>query len=158
MKKHTLPIKEMKALSIAQPWAECIVSKGKNIENRSWDTKFRGYVAIHASKSKDLGRFEYCQEEYKYRLTPENVEFGAIVGIAELTDVVTKKSLTRETKKWFHSGYGFHLKNIIKLKKPVRMNGALSFWKLKGRPLNDVLDQLSKAQIKRISKNLLSKP
>ena len=28
-----IKIKELKALSIAQPWAECIVSKGKNIES-----------------------------------------------------------------------------------------------------------------------------
>ena len=150
-------IKEMKALSIAQPWAECIVSKGKNVENRTWDTKFRGYVAIHASKSKDLGRFEYCQEEYKYNLNTDNVDFGVIVGIAELVDVITKKDVTTETKKWFQGDYGFQLKNIIKLKKPVQVNGALSFWKLNGRPLSKVLAQLSPAQKRKISKNLLSK-
>lgn len=150
-------IKEMKALSIAQPWAECIISKGKNIENRTWDTKFRGYVAIHASKSKDLGRFEYCQDEYKYNLNPDNVDFGVIVGIAEIVDVITKKDVTRETKKWFQGDYGFQLKNIIKLKKPVQVKGALSFWKLNGRPLSSVLTQLSPAQLAKISKNLLSK-
>ena len=106
----------MKALSIAKPWAECIVSKGKNIENRTWDTKFRGYLAIHASMSKDLSRFEYCQENHKLNLSPQDVDFGAIVGIAEIVGIVTKKSLTRETKKWFQGDYGFHLKNIIKLK------------------------------------------
>ena len=157
MKKISSKIKEMKALSIAQPWAECIISKGKNIENRTWDTKFRGYVAIHASKTKDLGRFEYCQEEYKFNLTPDNVDLGAIVGIAELVEVVTKKSLTRETKKWFQGDYGFHLKNIIKLKKPVKVSGALSFWKVKGRILSGVLSQLSESQVNKISKKLLSK-
>lgn len=147
----------MRAISIAQPWAECIVFNGKNIENRTWDTKFRGYLAIHASKSKDLSRFKYCQEDYGLNLTPENVDFGAIIGIAEIVGVITKKNLTRETKKWFHGEYGFHLKNIIKLKEPVHVNGALSFWKLKGRPLNKILSQLSSAQLNKISKKLLSR-
>ena len=157
MAKADSKIKEMKALSIAQPWAECIVSKGKNIENRTWDTKFRGYVAIHASKSKDLSRFEYCQEIYKINLTPDDVDLGAIVGIAELVEVVTKKSLTTETKKWFQGEFGFHLKNIIKLKKPVKVNGALSFWKVNGSTLSDVLAQLTESQVNTISKRLLSK-
>lgn len=152
-----IKIKELKALSIAQPWAECIVSKGKNIENRSWDTKYRGYVAIHASKSRNLGRFEYCQEEYKLNLTPDNVDFGAIVGFAEIVNVITKKQLTKETKKWFQGEYGFHLKNIIKLEKPVKTNGALSFWKIEGNILKKILDQLTEKQIKIISKKLLSK-
>ena len=56
-------VKSLRALSIAQPWANCIVSKGKNVENRSWNTKFRGYFAIHASQKKDLDRFAYCQEK-----------------------------------------------------------------------------------------------
>lgn len=147
----------MKALSIAQPWAECIVSNGKNIENRTWDTKLRGYLLIHASKGKDLSRFEYCQDAYRLNHTPDNVDFGAIVGVAEIVGVVTKKSVNRNTKKWFGGVYGFHLKNIIKLKKPVPVNGALSFWRLRGRPLSSVLSQLSIAQVNRMSKNLLSK-
>ena len=157
MKKSREKISELKALSIAQPWATCIVSKGKNIENRSWDTKFRGYVAIHASKSKDLSRFEYCEEKYKCGLNPENVDFGAIVGIAEIVNVVTKKSLKRETKKWFQGEFGFHLKNIIKLKKPIKINGALGFWKVNNRVIKQILSQLTEKQIKKVSSNLLAK-
>lgn len=150
-------IKEMKALSIAQPWAECIVSKGKNIENRNWNTRFRGYVAIHASKSKDLGRFEYCQKEYKYNFNPDHIDFGAIVGIAEIVAVITKKDLTRGTKKWFQGDYGFELKNIIKLKKPIQVKGALSFWKLEGSVLKKVVSQLSPLELTKVSRNLLAK-
>ena len=38
------------ALSVRQPWAWAIIHAGKDIENRSWATKFRGRVLIHASK------------------------------------------------------------------------------------------------------------
>jgi ASCH domain len=39
----------MKALSIQQPWAWAIIYAGKNIENRTWNTHFRGTFAVHAS-------------------------------------------------------------------------------------------------------------
>ena len=40
----------MKALSIRQPWAWLIVHGGKDIENRTWHTKFRGRFLVHASQ------------------------------------------------------------------------------------------------------------
>lgn len=42
----------MKAISIRQPWAWLIVNGFKDIENRSWRTKYRGPVLIHASAAK----------------------------------------------------------------------------------------------------------
>lgn len=39
----------MIALSIRQPWAWAIVRGGKDIENRSWSTRVRGRVLVHAS-------------------------------------------------------------------------------------------------------------
>lgn len=141
---------KLKALSIAQPWAECIVSQGKNVENRSWNTKYRGFFAIHASRGIDLDRFEYCFDDYGIKFDPEKLSFGAIVGIAELVDVVTEDSLTRRTRKWFMGEYGFVLENVIRLKKPVPVKGALSFWQVTGRPLKSVLDQLTNAQTKAV--------
>lgn len=38
----------MKALSIRQPWAWAIVHCGKDVENRTWYTGYRGEVLIHA--------------------------------------------------------------------------------------------------------------
>jgi hypothetical protein len=53
----------MKAISIRSPWWEKIVSGEKTIETRTWQTKYRGPLLIHASKPK-----------------------GAIVGAAYLRD------------------------------------------------------------------------
>ena len=38
----------MKVLSVMQPWAS-LIFHGKNIENRTWATKYRGELLIHAS-------------------------------------------------------------------------------------------------------------
>lgn len=42
-----------KALTVKQPWAWAIAAGGKDVENRSWATKFRGPVLIHAGKTVD---------------------------------------------------------------------------------------------------------
>jgi activating signal cointegrator 1 len=41
----------MKALSITQPWASLVAIGAKQIETRSWSTRYRGRVAIHAAAS-----------------------------------------------------------------------------------------------------------
>ena len=97
---------EMRALSIMQPWADCIIFHGKNIENRSWTTKKRGYIAIHASARVDKARYEIVREEYGLKLNPEDASFGAIIGFAKIVDVVDKKTINRKTKKWFMGDYG----------------------------------------------------
>ena len=39
----------MKALSIKQPWVHAILYEGKDIENRSWQRSYRGWIALHVS-------------------------------------------------------------------------------------------------------------
>lgn len=38
----------MKAITILQPYASLIVAGAKQYETRSWDTPYRGIIAIHA--------------------------------------------------------------------------------------------------------------
>lgn len=40
----------MKALTISQPYASLIASGAKWVENRTWPTRYRGLLAIHAGK------------------------------------------------------------------------------------------------------------
>lgn len=42
----------MKAISLWQPWATLIAIGAKRFETRSWDTNYRGPLAIHAAKRK----------------------------------------------------------------------------------------------------------
>ncbi|MBY0515365.1 MAG: hypothetical protein K2P81_00550 [Bacteriovoracaceae bacterium] len=141
---------DMRALSIMQPWAECIIFHGKNVENRSWSTQKRGYIAIHASARMDKGRYERVREEYGLKLDPEESSFGSILGFAKIVDVVDKKSLTRKTKKWFMGDYGFVLEDIIILKEPVPSKGSLSFWKIPPAVMKKCLAQMSKSEIRKL--------
>lgn len=40
----------MKALTLKQPWATLVAIGAKRIETRSWQTSYRGRLAIHAAK------------------------------------------------------------------------------------------------------------
>ena len=41
----------MRGLTLTQPWATLMAIGAKRIETRSWSTKYRGLLAIHAAKS-----------------------------------------------------------------------------------------------------------
>ena len=43
----------MKVLTIKQPWATLIMQGNKRFEFRSWQTKYRGELLIHAGKGID---------------------------------------------------------------------------------------------------------
>ena len=43
----------MKVLTIKQPWATLIMQGNKRFEFRSWQTKYRGDLLIHAGKGID---------------------------------------------------------------------------------------------------------
>lgn len=40
----------MRAITVHQPWASLVAANVKTIETRSWSTKYRGPLAIHAAK------------------------------------------------------------------------------------------------------------
>ena len=83
----------MKALTIQQPWASLITMGVKTIETRSWSTKYRGALAIHAGlKKADIFENELIWQPL---LDPDRVgrlrttlHLGAVVATCELVDVV----------------------------------------------------------------------
>jgi hypothetical protein len=79
----------MKAITIIQPWATLAAIGEKGFETRSWPTKRRGDIAIHAGKKVDR---EACEvPEIKAALsrhgyTADNLPTGAVVAIAHLLE------------------------------------------------------------------------
>ena len=72
----------MKILSVRQPWA-WLLFNGKDIENRTWRTSYRGPLLIHASLGKDPEDFMPRQREYIESagiVIPEDLPRGAILG------------------------------------------------------------------------------
>jgi len=132
----------MKVITIKQPFATLIAEGLKEYEFRTWRTKYRGDILIHAGKSID----KKAMERYKYL----NLEYptGCIIAKATITDCVyvddkmkeilraknplvyygiinTEDYKERYNKPW--NGYGFKLENIEKVE-PIYVNGKLSLW------------------------------
>lgn len=120
---------KIKALTIRQPWANLIACGIKTIETRNRKIKYRGPLAIHAGKNPDSDAFQYFQfhRAMKIELKP----LGKIIAICELVEIkfyLTRKQFWRDEKKhlvplsgWVR--YGFVLKNIEKLAKPIPCRG-----------------------------------
>lgn len=122
------------ALSIRQPWAWLICHAGKDIENRTWRTLFRGRFLIHASAG--MTRAEYEAAEAFYVCTFRNgpplpgksaMLRGGIVGEAELVDCVDTHTHTHLEADWFFGPYGFVLRNVQPLPF-LPCKGALGFF------------------------------
>jgi hypothetical protein len=123
------------ALSIKQPWASLIAWGAKDIENRTWPTKYTGIIAIHASAKLDPREMQdacdmmrgFIPKFSSRRFQMEAFPAGAILGTVELAVCV----ITSDSP-WFVGEYGFLLKNAVKFKTPIPCKGALGFWKVSG--------------------------
>jgi len=118
----------MKALTLRPHWAWFVVNGYKDIENRSWRTRLRGRIWVHAGSSR-VTKAEYedfltiCRER-RIKTFPQREDFkiGGIIGSAEIVDCVTASR-----SYWFGGEYGFVLKNARKTRfKP--MKGKLGFF------------------------------
>ncbi len=136
----------MKAITIKQPFATLIAKGFKEYEFRTWRTKYRGEILIHAGKGIDkkaMERFKHFNLEYPT---------GCIIAKAKLVDCVyiddDKVDLLRKknplvyygiihkedykdryNKTW--DGYGFKLENLVEVE-PIYINGKLSLWDYEG--------------------------
>jgi hypothetical protein len=113
----------MKALSIQQPWAWAILHAGKDMENRSWRTTFRGTFLIHASKKIDSYGYDFILNRFGIVPPKKNeIDRGGIVGVAEIVDCVDCSN-----SGWFCGKYGYVLRNPKPIE-IIRINGQLGFF------------------------------
>lgn len=123
----------MKVLTIKQPWATLIMQGDKRFEFRSWQTKYRGELLIHAGKGIDK---EAMKRLSKY--IPENLPAGKILGKVTLVDCVKcdenfKEMCLKENKdvydkSTFAEKFAWQLENVEVFDEPIDAKGKLSLW------------------------------
>ncbi len=128
----------MKALTIAQPYAELIALGQKRVENRVWWTRYRGPLYIHAGKSRQWLDTEFSHDGYEIDrptgIYLSMMDFGAVIATAELIDCIHVDTILRgacdEQYPWLRahkhvSGpYCWVLDHVLRLSKPVPYRGA----------------------------------
>lgn len=105
----------IRALSIKQPYPHHIFHDGKDVENRDWPTKGRGWFIIHAGKKDDEDR-ELIREH--------KMPLGGIVGAARIVDCVTDMD-----SRWFFGPHGFVLRDAFPIPL-IPCKGQLGFFPL----------------------------
>ena len=127
----------MKVLSIKEPYATLIKENKKLIETRSWKTKYRGELYIHASKSK-LTKKEKNNLEIMQLIEGIPLNYGNIICKCQLVDCIymTKDYIENMKKnhqeyicgEYKEGRYAWVLENIKPLKKPIPAQGKLNIW------------------------------
>lgn len=116
------------ALAIRQPWAWLIIHGGKDVENRTWRTGFRGRFLIHASlgmkDSEYLAACDFCRARGLTLPPPQDeLRKGGVIGSVEIVDCVTNLESS-----WFEGPFGFVMRNPVAL--PFhRLKGSLAFFR-----------------------------
>jgi hypothetical protein len=143
----------MKVISLLQPWATLVVMGAKKIETRSWNTKYRGEILIHASAGKKKECRDLCTDlSLPFRKHIEDFDklsFGAIIGKVNLewtakTEILKERLCEKGNiliEHMMHSGeqelafgdyspgrYGWYVDNPVQFSEPIPCKGSLSIW------------------------------
>ncbi|MCI9063487.1 MAG: ASCH domain-containing protein [Clostridia bacterium] len=124
----------MKVLTIKQPWATLIAKGYKEYEFRTWKTKYRGDILIHAGKGVDkkaIDRFKDLNLQYPS---------GCIIAKARITDCVKvdndfRKEVVPKNPEVYRGiatkndweGYGFKVEDVEEIE-PISVKGKLGLW------------------------------
>jgi hypothetical protein len=140
----------MKAVSLMEPWAMLVAIEAKKIETRSWPTKYRGPLAIHASARCPRWAWDICMDQpFKDALKSAGLlnacgypmlPLGAVVATVNLVDCVrisAENSPALVTPEWVFGDYMpgrwmWIFEGVQRLPAPVPAKGALGLWEWDG--------------------------
>ncbi len=132
----------MKAITLWQPWASLVAIGAKRIETRSWATKYRGPLAIHAAQKHitivdDLKASRLIQNTIHSRgVAIKDLPKGVVLATSILVDCVRitpefMDTLSEQEKAFgdYTLGrYAWVLEDIKKLDKPIPAIGKQRLW------------------------------
>lgn len=106
----------MRALSIRQPWVELILRGEKDVENRSWSTRHRGPLLLHASRTIEVG------DARAFGLS--DLVTGSLVGMVDILDCTCEPR-----SRWHIAGsFGWYLVNPRRFAAPIPYRGQVGFF------------------------------
>jgi hypothetical protein len=123
----------MKAITLIQPWATLIVIGHKRYETRSWRTRHRGQLLIHAGLKVDSAYL--ARPEVAALLGDRPVPTGCLVGVCNLLDCFptedvhgTIGDVERLVGDFVNGRYAWQLRDVREFREPTPCRGALGVW------------------------------
>lgn len=124
----------MKVLSIKEPWASLIMNGTKKIETRSWKTKYRGEIYIHAS----LSKAKITKPEVYELIKDMNFKCGYIICKCNLVDCIymtdeyVNDMKTNHFEEYicghYEVGRYAWIVEDVKVIEPIEAKGKLGLW------------------------------
>ena len=130
----------MKAITIWQPWASLIAWQEKRYETRSWETKYRGPLAIHAGLDDSaldvVDANSFYRAAFKRHGDPAltKLPLGEVVCVVDLVDVVPVAYLCALSQSettfgdYSPSRFAWRLDNLRVLVEPIPVRGKQGLW------------------------------
>ncbi len=141
----------MKVITLQDPWASLVRLNEKHIETRSWSTRYRGPLLIHASKKSDVKNLNLALKEPFYSaLKPPNTIYysGCIIAkcnLAGCIEIIDEDGLFHPARAYLMNGstvegkeycfgdytpgrFAWILEDIEPLEKPIPAKGQLGLW------------------------------
>lgn len=132
----------MKALSLTRPWTWMVLHGGKTIENRVWQTTYRGPVVVHGAQSKDVDAVvpfvdllsTDAAAALDRALRDGSIMHLGLLGVVDLAGCCTVE-MTGEGEcrcgPWAMPGQAhWQLTNPRPFRDPIPAKGALGLWTL----------------------------
>ena len=83
-----------RVLSLTQPWATFVMVGAKDYETRSWHTRYRGSIVIHATRETDEQYVNLPEiKEIMKRYNIETFPNGALLGECKLLDCINTEHI-----------------------------------------------------------------
>jgi hypothetical protein len=121
----------MKAVTICQPYPRLIYTGEKPVENRTWPTRYRGPLAIHAGKSRQW----LDDDDISFAIAAgDPLVFGAVVATCILADCLRVEDIDRgmydhrfpqlRSRAHCHGPWCWVLTDVQRLAVPVPWRGS----------------------------------
>ncbi len=128
----------MKVITLKQPWATLVAEGIKKYEFRSWKTKYRGKILIHAGvgiDKKELEKYKDLNLKFPSKRILAEVELEDCLELNEDLNkkIINEKNIAYGSK--VRTGYAWKFKNIKKIKYDKEIKGKLGLWNI---DLNDL--------------------
>jgi len=148
----------MKAITIWQPWASLLACGAKQYETRSWETNYRGTIAIHAAFDPHLKIWEELDDVTAGTMQgildfidPDELPLGSIIATAELVEcwkildsgkdeaILQIINAERQAQRkiydneihfgdWTPGRYAWEFRNMTMLPEPIPAKGKQRIW------------------------------
>jgi len=143
------PAQPIKVISLYQPWASLMACGAKVFETRTWGTKFRGLVIIHASKTLEVDwrntAFIKAMREAGIK-QPEKLPLGMALAVGELVGCYKAETVSphiNEHERLFGNyadgRVAWKFENMRLFAKPVPARGQQYLWDWK-EPLPELME------------------